>query len=150
MTHVAADSLGDVNTVIKEDEVGELIDPRPLQRLTRSIAGAHGLEQGGVGPDLRVAVHARLGGRNSCETRGLNRGVAVPAIDAKSGHMMLVTERNWLGLAHSFIGDVWGALDGVPYPNQSCHDEDGAENSGAGQRIRAAMKDLRHSLMRSG
>jgi hypothetical protein len=64
--------------------------------------------------------------------------------------VMLMTERNRLRLADAFVGDVGRALYGVSDPDQRGHDENGAENSGAGQRIRAAMKDLRHALMRSG
>jgi len=139
-----------MNAVIKKNEVGQRIDTRPLQRFPGAIAGAYGLEQGSISPDLRVTVHAGFGRRDTCEARGLDRGVTVTAINAESGDMMLMTERNRLRLPHTLVGHVWRALYGVPDPNQSGHDENGAEDSGAGQRIRAAMKDLRHSLMRSG
>ena len=69
---IAANALGDVNAVIEIDEVGELVDSRPLQRFAGAVAGADRLEQLGVGPDLRVAVHAGLRRRNSREAGGFN------------------------------------------------------------------------------
>src|SRR5581483_3037311 len=82
MTGVTANSLGDMDAVIEEDEVRQRVHPRPLQRFARAVAGAHRFEQRGIGPDLRVAVHTRLGGRNPGKTGRLHRGVAVAAIDA--------------------------------------------------------------------
>jgi hypothetical protein len=64
--------------------------------------------------------------------------------------MMLMAEGNRLGLAHTFVGHVGRTLYGVSDPDQSSDDENGAEDGSARQRIRAAMKDLRHSLLRSG
>src|SRR5437764_3962131 len=144
VAHIAADTLGDVNTVVKEYEVRQRVNARPLERFPRAITGAYGLEQGCIGPDLRVAVHAGFGRRNSGETRVLDRGMAIATVNAESGDVMLMAEWNRLRLPHTFVGHVRRALDGVPYPNQRGHDENGAENSSAGQRIRAAMKDLRH------
>src|SRR5580700_8106144 len=41
---VAPHALRDMNAVIEEYEVRKLVDPRPLQRFTRAVAGANGLE----------------------------------------------------------------------------------------------------------
>ena len=146
MTGVAADPFRDVDAVIEEDEVGKRVHPRPLQRLAGSIAGAYRFEQRRVGPNLRVAVHAGLGGWYSSKAGGLDRGVAVAAVNAESGNMMLVAEGDWLRLAHTGVGYIGGTLYGVTHPDQSCDDENRAENGGARQRVRAAIKDLRHSL----
>jgi hypothetical protein len=150
VTGVAADSFVDMNAVIEIDEVGQLVDACPLQRLAGFVAGADGLEELGVGPDLRVAVHARLGRRNASEARSLDRGVAVAAIDAESGDVVLMAERDGLRLADPGVGDVGGTLDFHGHPAEGSNYEYRAENCGAGQSIRAAMKDLRHSLMTSG
>src|SRR5579863_538999 len=144
---IAADAFGDVNAVIEINEIGKLVDARPLQRLAGTVAGAHRFEQLGIGPDLRVAIHAGLGWRNTGETRGLNRSVAITAIDAESGDVMLMAEWDRLRLAHSGVGHVGGSLNDVKNPPQCRNDKHGAKNGGAGQTIRAAMKDLRHSLM---
>jgi hypothetical protein len=145
---VAADALGDVNAVIEVDEVGELVNAGPLQRFAGAVAGADGLKELGVGPDLRVTVHARLGRRNSGEAGGLDRGVTITAVDAESGDVMLMAEWNRLRLADSGIGHKGRALHDVNDSAQCSNDEYSAENGGAGKRIRAAMKDLRHSLMK--
>jgi hypothetical protein len=72
--------------------------------------------------------------------------MAVAAVNTESGNMMLMAEGDWLRLAHTGIGYVRRTLYCVTDPDQSCDDEDSAENGGARQRVRAAMKDLRHSL----
>jgi hypothetical protein len=143
---VAADSLGDMNTVIEVDEVGKLVDPRPLQRFSAAIAGSHRLEQLRVGPDLRVAVHAGLGRWNSGKARRLTRGVTVTAVNAKPRNVMLMTEGYWLRLAYAGVGCVGRVLNLHRHPGQRSEHEDSAKNSGARQSVRAAMKNLRHGL----
>src|ERR1700752_3063643 len=60
-----------------------------------------------------------------------------------------MAEWNRLRLADAGIGHKGRALHDVNDSAQCRNDEYCAKNGGAGQRIRAAMKDLRHSLMRS-
>src|SRR6266852_7794348 len=108
---VAADAFVDMNTVVEKNEVRQLVYPSPLQGLAGTVAGADRLEQFGVGPDLRMAVHAGLGRRNAGEARGLDRGMAITAVDAESGDVVLVAEGYRLRLADSGIGDIGRALD---------------------------------------
>jgi len=121
-----------------------------LERFARAITGANRLEQLGVGPDLRVAIHARFRRWNARKTRGLDRSVAVTAVDAESGHVMLMAEWNGLRLAYARIGNERGTLNDVHNPARNDNEKHCTENGGTGQRIRAAMKDLRHSLLRYG
>jgi len=146
---VAADALRDVNAVIEINEIGKLIDAGPLEGLAGTIAGADWFEQLGVGPDLRVAVHASAGWRNAGETGSFHRRMTIAAVDAEPGDVMLMAERNGLRLAHARISDIGRALDFVRDPAQSSYDEDCAKYRGARQCIRAAMKDLRHALKKS-
>jgi hypothetical protein len=139
----------DMNAVIEKDEVGKLVHARPLQGLAGAVAGADGFQQLGVGPDLRVAVHARLGGRDAGETRSLYRGMAVAAINTESGNVMLMAEGHGLRLAHSGIGKVRRTLDLHRHPAERGHDEDRAKNRGPGQGVGAAMKNLRHAYVRA-
>jgi hypothetical protein len=69
---VAAHAFVHVNAVIEENEIGKLVHARPLQRLSGAEAGADWFEQLGVGPNLRMAIHASLGGRNAGETGSLH------------------------------------------------------------------------------
>src|SRR5580704_8392475 len=146
---IATHSFIDMNAVIEINEVRKLVYPRPLQRLASLVAGADGLEQLGIRPDLRVAVHASLGARNAGETRSLNGSVAVAAVDAESGDVMLMTEGHGLRLAHSRVGDVRRTLDLHRDPTERSNHEDRAENRGPGQSVGAAMKNLRHALSKS-
>src|SRR5215211_113624 len=92
VTGRAADALLHVNTVVEVDEVRKVVDAVPLKRLVVAKAGPHRLENGGAGPNLRVAVHARLGRRNVGERGLLDRGVAVTAVNPDAADVMRVAE----------------------------------------------------------
>ena len=145
---IASHTLRHVNAVIEKDEIGQLIHPRPLQRLARAVAGTNGLQQLGIGPDLRMAVHAGFGGRNSSEAGGFYRSVAITAVNAEASNMVLVAERHRLRLAHPGISDVRRALNLIRHPAERGNYEDRAKNRGPGQCVRTAMKDLRHAYVR--
>ena len=142
---VATDSLVDVNAVIEVHKIWKLVDARPLQRFSAAVAGADWFKQLSVGPDLRMAVHAGAGRRYTSERGGFDRSVAIAAVDAESGDVVLVAKRDRLRFAHAGISNVRRALNFVPHPPQRSYDEDRAENCGTGQCVRAAMKDLRHA-----
>src|ERR1700686_5164466 len=130
MTGVAAHSFIDMNAVIEIDKVGKLVDARPLQRVARPVAGAHRLKELGVGPDLRMAVHARLGGRNAGKARSFDRSVTVAAVDAEAGDMVLMAERNGLRLADSRAGGVWRAPNLPCPPAGRCNYKNPAKKGG--------------------
>jgi len=143
---VAADTFINVDAVVEVHKVGQLVDARPLQGIARLVTGADRFQQSGVGPDLRMAVHAGFGGRNARKARGLDRSVAVAAIDPEAGDVVLVAEGNRLRLANTRIGDIRRALDFHCHPAQGSDYKDRAKDGGPGQSIRTAMEDLRHSL----
>ena len=70
--------------------------------------------------------------------------MAVTAVDAEPGHVVLMTERYRLRLPNTGISDVGRSLHDVGHAAQCGNKENGAKDGGAGQRVRAAMKDLRH------
>jgi len=70
--------------------------------------------------------------------------MAIAAVDAESGHVMLMAEGDRLRLSNARVGNKGGSLNRVEDPSQSGNNKDSTEDSGARQRIRAAMKDLRH------
>ena len=69
MTSGATHALVNMNAVIEIDEARQVVDPRPLQRLPGAETFAHRLQNRTLGPDLRVAIHADLGGWNPGERR---------------------------------------------------------------------------------
>ena len=71
MADVAVDSAIYVDTVIEVDKLGELIDAGPAQVALFVFNGSaclialpYRIQQGAVRPDLGMAGHARVGGRN--------------------------------------------------------------------------------------
>ena len=140
----AAYSFIHMNAVVEVDEIRHGVDARPFQRLVRGVTGAHGLQHGTVQPQFGVATHADLRGGNARVGRLLHRGVAVAAIDAVVGNVMLVAEGNRLLPRHIDVGIVGGLVDGKNEIPQPSHDEDRAIDRHLGDRVRAAMEDLRH------
>ncbi len=110
MAGVAANALIDMNTVIEVNVVGQVVDPSPHQRFPRAETIAYGFEDGRIRPDLRVAVHASLGRRDPGVIRIFHRSVAVTAIDAYGGDVVLMAEGHRLGPHDLLIGDVRGAI----------------------------------------
>ena len=96
MATLAADALVDVNAVIEIDEIRQIVDARPPDRFAGAETGAHRFQRRAGDPDLRVAVHAGLGGRNVGEAGSLHRGVAIAAIDPDRAHVVRMAERNGL------------------------------------------------------
>src|SRR5258708_40090430 len=126
------------------------MDAAPDDRLSRGIAVADRLEHSGVRPDLGVAVHARLRRWYAGEVRDLDRGMAIAAVDAEAGHVVLMAERDWLHPCDSLIRKVGGADDATDDPEDESGDEHGAENGHARERIGASVEDLRHRGYRPG
>jgi len=142
VTGVAAHTFIDVNTVIEVHKIWNLIDARPLDRLAASEAFAYWLQQGCVGPDLRMAIHAGLGRRNTRETGLLDRSVAIAAINPKSGHVVLMAEGHRLRSSDASIGDVGRALELPQAPAQPRDDNGNYHQRSAGNCIAAAWKNL--------
>ena len=141
----AADPFAHVDAVIEVDEFRQIVDARPLHWLARLEALAHRREHRAVRPDLRVAVHARLGRREPRECRSFDGGVTVTAVEALAADVVLMTERDGLDPGGVRLRDVRGAAHDVEQPPQPRHDEHRAEDAHARDRVRAAVEDLRHS-----
>ena len=102
--------LADVDAVIEVHVIGQIVDAGPHDGIAGAETFAHGLERGTGGPDLRMAVHAGLGGRDAGERRGLDRSVAVPAVDADAADVMRVAERHRLLARHVLARVVTAAI----------------------------------------
>src|ERR1700760_3368023 len=118
------------------------MDAHPFQRLPRAEAVTDGLKHGGAGPDLRMAVHAGLGGRNSGKAGVLNRGMAVAAIQADAGNVMLMAEWNRLLRRNMLGGDIRRALKFHERRAYRRKKKYYAKDAGARQGICTAVKDL--------
>src|SRR5580700_7199938 len=145
MTGVAAHALINMNAVVEINEVGQVVDPGPHQRIAAAKTFPYRFQQPGVRPYLRVAIHASPGGRNSSEARGFDRSMAVAAINSQSGHMMLMAERDRLRPRHFSVSNIGRALQLQHRPEQRRDQENRPVNRGTGDCVRAAMKNLHGS-----
>lgn len=141
----AADAFLHVYTVIEVGKVGEIVHPRPADRRAVLETVAHRFQHIAARPYLRVAVHAGGRGRNAGKSRCFNRGVAVAAIDAETGDVMLVAERYRLRSRHIDFGDVRGARDGCQQPERAEHHKKQTENAQTRDGVGAGVKYLRHA-----
>src|SRR4029078_5324181 len=95
-------------------------------------------------PDLRVAVHARLGRRDAGRRRLLDGRVAVPAIDPKAAGVVLVTELHGL-LAHLVLVRGEGrAAQSVEREEKPAREENDGDDASARIAIGTWWENLRH------
>src|SRR6202158_2993670 len=144
MTGCAADALVDMNTVIEVYEIRQVVHAGPLQRLPAPETGAPRFQDGRVRPDLRVAAHANLSSRKSGDSGLLYRRMAVAAIDAVVGDVMLVAEGNGLFFDDLNIGDVGTPVHGVCEREQRPCSKDGSDETYLRNRVSASMENLSH------
>ena len=108
-----------MDAVVEIDEARQIVDAMPAERLVGSIAFADRFEHGAADPDLAVAVHAGLGGRDAGEGGVFDRGVAVAAIDPQNARVVLVAERNRLDDRLPHAGSVGRPRVDKPAPEQA-------------------------------
>ena len=106
MARDAADALPYMDTVVEINEVGKVVHSGPADWRTGLKTIAQRFQDIAAGPDLRVTVHAGCGGRYAGERRNFYRRVAVPAVDAQTGDVMLVAERHRLRAHDIGLGNI--------------------------------------------
>ena len=144
MTSFAANTFIHVDTVIKVDEIGKVVDAIPSDRLIFTQAGAHRLQHVAVSPNLLVTVHAGRSWRDSRERADLNCRMTIPAVDADAADMMLMAEWNRLIQRDSFTGGVRRINHRRPAPGHCDHGENACEYRQARNGIRRSFEYLRH------
>ena len=147
MARRAANALGDVDAVVEINEVGHGIHTRPRNGDIIAITCVHRREHRGVRPNLRMAHHASLRRRHARERGLFHRCVAIATIDSKFARMMLMAERNGLLARYIHIGVPRRHSDLVKHAAKQSNNEDAAVNAQPRDRVRAVMKDLRHSAL---
>src|SRR5262245_19263674 len=140
----ATNAFVHVNAVVEVHVVRQIVDASPLNRASRAEALAHGFEKRTVRENLRMAVHACLGGRNPGEPRLLDGGVAVPAVDPVAANVPLVTELNGLIARRVYLGHPGRTIHFGKERQKTGDEENSAEDADPSNRVGAAVKDLRH------
>lgn len=113
MARRAADSLVDMNGVVKINVPRHFVDRIPLDRFVLGIALPNGGEHRRVLPDLGMAGHAGLRIRHTRVGRGGHGGMTKAAIDAEFTRVMLMAERDRLVQRHADISPVGRAIEEV-------------------------------------
>ena len=135
-----------MNAVIEVSEVRQVMHAQPLNRLARFETRAHRFQIGAIGPDLLVTVHAGAGRGQTGRSRGLDRRVTVSTIDAVIADVMFVAELNWLLALDPLAGIPAGTIDFRGDPQSRQQNENGAEDCGSRQVVRAVTKNLWHRV----
>src|SRR5437867_2012838 len=92
----AADALLNVDAMVEIDEIGHAVHAVPLEGFVCEIALPDRLEQGAVGPYLRMACEAGFRRRDARERRPFDAGMAVPAIYSQLADVVLMAKRGRL------------------------------------------------------
>src|SRR5580693_5619056 len=133
-----------MDTVVEIRIVGKLMNSGPLDWLPRTEAFPDWFQHRARRPYLPVAIHASLGGGDSGERRGFNGRMAITAIDSVVADMMFVTELNGLLSGNECLCRVGRTGHFPHYESNQPGYENGAKDRKPGNRISAAMKNLRH------
>ena len=140
----AADAFLDVNAVVEIDEIWQVVDSAPLQRLAGPKTGPHRFQHGAIGPNLGVTGHADFGGGDAGERRRLYRGVAIAAVDSHAAHMVFMAERHRLFAGNSGLRHIRGPFDDSGHPDEPADNKYGAKDACLGERVRAWVEYLSH------
>jgi len=81
-----------MNAVIEIDIVRQVVHANPLDGFSGLETRAHRLQIRTVGPELFVTIHAHGSRGNTSGRGGLDRRVAIAAIDAVIAYVMFVAE----------------------------------------------------------
>src|SRR5262249_17255793 len=126
------------------NEVGQLMHADPGDGSVRLIARTHGRKHGAGGPDLLMAVHAGSRRRHTRERGAVRTVMTVAAVNAKTGPVMLVAERDRLGPCDAYIGGVRGADEDTPGPAEQCQQKNEPEHRQTGEGVETAVEYLGH------
>ena len=99
-----------VNAVIEKNEIGQLIDALPMEWLLRRETLPDRREHGRLRPNLRMTGHAGFGRRHAGECGFFDGRMAITAIDAEPGNVMLMAERHWLRDRNILFGRIGRAI----------------------------------------
>ena len=141
-----ADAVPDMDAVVEVDEIGQVVDPIPSQRLVRRQALADRPEQGCFGPDLRVTGHANLRAGDAGKGGFLDRAVAVTAIDPIVADVMFVAERHRLLERDLYVGRIGRPENRRGRPARAAKENHEADDQDFGMNVGAAGKNLGHCL----
>ena len=145
MTAKTADAAIHVGGVIVEDIIGRAMDLHPLNRFATLPTVTHWLELRIILLHLRVAVHARLRGRQIRVGRHFDKTVAIAAIHPQLSHVNVMRKRHRL---NRLISDarVFRRYVIPSCPGQSESEQHRADRHLQRQPIRPARKKVRHKI----
>ena len=149
MTGRTSHAFVHVNAVIEIDEVGQVINTLPLDRLACAPALANRFEIRTVSPDLRMAVHTSLGRWDSSKRELLDGSMAVAAIDSVIADVMLVTELDRLLAREEGLGVIRRSIEFKQHPYKDGAEKDRAEDRRFGNEVGASIEDLPHRFLRA-
>lgn len=144
VTSRASHALVYVNAVIEINEVGQIVNARPLDWVTCAPALADWLQIRTIGPNLRMAIHTRLSRRDSGVSELLNSGVTVAAIDPVIAGVMFVAELNGLFSREESLRIVRGPVEFEQHPDGDPNEEHRSEDGSLRDKVRASIEDLPH------
>jgi len=133
-----------MDAVVEIDEIGNIVDSSPLNRLPGSPTFADRLQIGTIRPYLRVTIHTGLGWRDSGVSKLFNSRVAVTAVDAVIANVMFVAELDRLNSRKRRLSVVRRAIKLEQHPDADPDKKHCAENGGLRYEVCASIEDLTH------
>jgi hypothetical protein len=133
-----------VNAVIEINEIGQTVHLHPFDGLIVTVAVAHWVQVPGVIKEHGLAVHARVGRRDSRNSGSFHARVAIAAINAVVADMMFMAELYGLLTREVLARHVRGTGNGKHGNQRQPDQKERREHTKTGDEVRASMKNLGH------
>lgn len=145
MAGFTPDSFVHMDAVIEISEICQVVYPHPRYRFTGSPALPDWFQDWAIGPDLAVAGHTGVSGRDICKGRFFDSHMTIPAVEAQVCHVLPVAERNRLFDGYINLSGKWRAEELEQDQSETRDDEYRSKDTCLGESVNAWMKYLRHS-----
>lgn len=135
-THTAVHMRGMIEVAV----IGKLVHLDPFDGHSRLVGTTNLRQLGALAVNLRVAVHAGLGGRHGRKGCSLDCRVAVPTVQAELPHMERMAVRHWLRRHIARVNRLWA--EPIRNNQHGIQGHDCARDEDEGQdRVRPAGKE---------
>ena len=94
-----------------------------------------------------MATHARFCRGNASKGGLLDRGMAISAIDAQPGHVVLMAEWHHLLARHALAGGVGGPIDQINEPPKNEESQKTADKRDTRDAVAAFSEELGHDFV---
>jgi hypothetical protein len=136
-----------VNAVIEVDELGQIVNARPLDGPAGPVALPNRFKFLARGPHFPMTIHANLSRRDVRERRYFDSVMAVPAINAEAARVVFVAECDRLFARNVLHHLVRRADDHSSQPHRDTESDNYGKKAKTHERVSSGREELLHPVL---